>query len=204
MLLYGLGPSRSTRISWALEEIGIDWQYRKLDSRKGEHRAEDYLRINPGGKVPALVDGEFILTESMAIITYLGEKYPASKLVPQGLEERANYFRWSSFAVSELEQPLWSIGKHKFVLPKEYRIAEMKRTALHEFAMAVDLLEQGLKGREFILGDVFTGADILLGHDLIWARGFDVPIESDTVNAYADRMIARPALVRGREKEVKG
>lgn len=203
MLLYGLGPSRSTRISWALEEIGVQWQYRKLDVRKGEHRAPAYLEINPAGKVPALVDGDFVLTESMAIVTYLAEKFPESNLIPTGLRQRAEYFRWAAFAISELEQPLWSIGKHKFALPKEYRIAEMKQTALYEFAQAVDLLAQGLQGRPFILGETFSGADILLGHCLRWARGFDVPIESDIVNDYADRMLARPAYSRGREIEEK-
>ena len=118
MLLYGAGPSRSTRAAWALEEVGADWEYYKLNLRIGEARRDPYLTINPGGKVPALVDGEFVLTESLAVVTYIGEKFPESGLVPTDPQQRALYFQWSSFAISELEQPLWSIAKHKFALPK--------------------------------------------------------------------------------------
>ncbi len=203
MLLYGFGPSRSTRVAWALGEVKADWKYYKLDARSGEHRGEKYLAINPGGKVPALIDGDTALTESLAIITYLGEKFPDSGLVPTDLASRGQYLRWCSFAISELEQPLWTMAKHSFILPEERRVPEIKKTARYEFQRALKTLSQGLGEKEYILGDTFTGADILLGHTLSWARHIDLPMEQDNIKAYADKLLARPAYVQGRAREVE-
>ena len=202
MLLYGFGPSRSTRISWALEEVGSEWKYYKLDFRSAEHRGETYQKINPGGKVPALVDGEVVLTESLAIVTYLGERFPDSGLVPIDLAERAQYFRWCAFAISELEQPLWTLGKHSFALPEKHRVPEIKKTARYEFNKALDVLSLGLSEKDFILGENFSGADILLGHTLSWARAREIPIEQENINSYADRTHNRPAYTRGYAREV--
>lgn len=201
MLLYGLGPSRSLRASWALEEAGVEWKYVRLNAREGEHRKDSYLAINPGGKVPALVDGDVIVTESLAVVTYIGEKYPSSQLVPSSLAERAQYFRWCAFAISELEQPLWLMGKHSFALPTEYRVTGLEKTATFEFDKAVQVLATGLADREFILGSTFTGADILLGHTLSWARFQKFAIEPANVQEYADRVLARPAFARARDIE---
>ncbi len=105
MKLYGLGPTRSIRALWGLLELGVDFEFIPVNLRAGENRHPDFLRLNPAGKLPVLVDGDFVLTESAAIVLYLAEKYPAKGLLPADLKVRAQVYRWVMFAVTELEQP---------------------------------------------------------------------------------------------------
>ncbi|MDP1717964.1 MAG: glutathione S-transferase N-terminal domain-containing protein, partial [Burkholderiales bacterium] len=99
---FGMANSRSMRVVWALEEIGAEYEYVKVDLFKGEGRSPAYLAINPAGKVPVLVDGDFTLTESVAILNYLGEKFPASGLAPafDQLQARGEFHRWCCFVLS--------------------------------------------------------------------------------------------------------
>ena len=192
--LYGVIRSRSNRPHWVLEEIGVPYEFYQLDFTKGDNRSEHFLDLNPSGKMPVLVDGDFVLTESAAICTYLGEKYPESGLVPTGAVERANYNRWMSFVISELEQPLWTAGKHKFALPEEHRVAEIFPTTQYEFAKAAELLKQAMQG-EYFLGDSFTILDIMIAHTLRWANRFKFELD-DTLTSFMERMESRDAFQR--------
>jgi len=203
--IYGFPNTRSTRVTWALEEAGAEYGYTLVNLAQSDHRKPAYLKINPGGKVPALIDGDLVLTESAAICTYIGEKFPASGLVPPLSQpaERAHYFQWCFFAMSELEAPLWTIAKHARLLPEEYRVPAVANTCLWEFQRAAHVLEQHMKGREYAVGEHFTAADILLGGTLNWALRQSIALESPTLQAYADRLATRPALARAREREAK-
>ena len=201
VIIYGSSGARSDRVVWALEEAECDYEFRKLNFRTGEHRQEPFLSINPGGKVPALLDGDLTITESTAIVSYVGRKYSKFQLVPEGdLAKQAAYDQWTSFLITELEQPLWSIGKHKFALPAEWRIAEMLNTAAKEFAVAAALLAGHLDGRDFMLGDQFTMVDVIAADTLHWARRCAQPLNSDVLESYADRMFTRPARKRAADK----
>jgi glutathione S-transferase len=189
------------RAAWALEEAGAQYEYVPVDLFKGAARTPAFLAINAAGKLPVLVDGDLTLGESGAIVDYVGEKFPASGLVPAAPAARAQCRRWMFFAVTELEQPLWTIAKHRFALPKERRVAAIEETARWEFAGAAKLLDEALDGRNYICGETFTGADILLAHTLAWARSAKVPVESPRLTAYMDRTLTRPALARARERE---
>jgi glutathione S-transferase len=101
MRLYGCANSRSLRALWALEHAGAEYDYVSVDLFRGEGRLPAFLALNPGGKVPLLVDGGLRLSESFAIVTYVGEKFPESRLVPKTLAERGEYWRWCNFVVSE-------------------------------------------------------------------------------------------------------
>jgi glutathione S-transferase len=200
--LFGFLRSRSNRPHWALEELGVDYRFYQLDFRKGDARSDFFLNLNPAGKIPVLRDGAIVLTESGAICNYLGEKYPKSGLTPpSGSDLRPEYDRWMFFVQTELEQPLWNIGKHKFGLPKEYRIAEMRRTALYEWGKALDLLSQHLEGREFMVGTGLTVIDLCVAHTLRWALNFECPVEGVPL-AFLERMEARPSFTRMLEKEL--
>lgn len=202
--LFGIPRSRSLRVSWTLEELGLDWQYRYINFAKGDGRDPAFLAVNPCGKVPALVEDGFAITESAAIVLYLAEKYGAGKLLPKaGSHESALHHKWVSFITCELEQPLWSIGKHKFALPEEQRLPEMLSVAKWEFDKAAAIAEQWLPDSEFLLGDELTIADILLGHTLLWATRFEQDIPPK-LTAYRDRITARPAMARGLAKEEAG
>ena len=199
--LYGIPRSRSLRVSWTLEELGLDWQYQHINFANGDGRDPAFLAVNPCGKVPALVDEGYAITESAAIVLYLAEKYGEGKLLPRaGTHDSALHHKWVSYIISELEQPLWSMGKHKFALPEEQRLAAMLPIAKWEFDKAAAIAEQWLPDSEFLLGEQFTVADILLGHTLLWATRFEQEIPP-RLAAYRDRITTRPAMVKGLAKE---
>jgi glutathione S-transferase len=201
MKLYGCPNSRSLRAVWALEEAAADYEYVPVDLFKGEARTPEFLALNPAGKLPVLVDGGLTLTESAAIVNYVSDRFPASKLVPQSAAARADCLRWMFFATTELEQPLWTIAKHRFALPKARRVGGIENTAQWEFAIAAQQLDTAVGEREFICGNAFTGADILLAHTLAWARSAKITLESPRLTAYMERLLARPALARARRRE---
>lgn len=202
MKVYGYPNSRSTRITWMLEELEQDYEFCLVDFAKGEPQSPEYLAINPAGKVPAFQEDELLLLESAAIVAYLGDKTPDSKLVPSaGTVERARYDQWSYFAMCELEQPLWTIGKNKFALPEAQRCAEIFPTAQWEFQKALKLFSKGLGDKPYILGENFSGADVLLGQTLLWGTAFKQPIEQENLKAYQERVTSRPALARAKSRE---
>ncbi|MEO7728887.1 MAG: glutathione S-transferase family protein [Burkholderiales bacterium] len=199
--LYGCPNTRSLRAAWALEEAGAAYEYVLVDLFKGAGRAPKFLALNPAGKVPLLVDGDLTLTESAAIVAHIGDKFPASGLMPRAAAARADCLRRMFFATTELEQPLWTIAKHRFALPKDKRVAGIEETARWEFSITATLLAEDLGEREFICGNAFTGADILLGHTLAWARSAKIELEPPELTAYLERLLARPALARARARE---
>jgi glutathione S-transferase len=199
--LYGCANSRSLRAAWALEHAGARYDYVAVDLFGGEARRPPFLAINPAGKVPVLVDGDLSLTESLAIVTYVGEKFPHSGLVPRALVARGEYFRWCSFVVTEVEQPLWAIAQHRFILPKERRLPALEPLQVEAYARAAALLARRLEGRAYLLDEGFSGADILAAHTLAWARSARVPSPSPVLDAYLERLNAAPALMRARERE---
>ncbi len=202
LTVYGCTNTRSSRVLWTLEETGAEYEYIAVDLRAGAGWKPEYLALNPGGKVPTLVDGEMVLTESAAICTYIGDLFPASRLTPPvGSPERAHHDQWCYFVMSELEQPLWTLAKHTFALPEHRRVPAVLDTARWEFAVAAKVLAMGLGRREFIVGDRFAVADILIAHTLAWAQAFKLPLEHDYLTAYAARLLARPAWARTRERE---
>ena len=200
--LFGYPNSRSTRITWLFEELGLEYQFKLVDFSKGENFSADYLAINPGGKLPAIKDGDFVMTESGAIITYFSEAFSDKGLIPAvGTPGRAAYEQWSYFAISELEQPLWTMGKHKFALPAEHRVKDVLKTAEWEFQKALSIFSQGLGEKPYILGDDFQSVDILLGQTLLWAAAFKQEIAQENLQAYIERLQSREALERAQAWE---
>jgi glutathione S-transferase len=124
MKLYGFPPTRSIRVLWTLRELGVEFEFVNVNLMAGENRRPEFLALNPAGKVPVLVDGEFVLTESVAIVLYLAEKYTEKNLLPAGVELRAQVNRWLMFTATELEQPLWRIARHTAIYPKDKRLPD--------------------------------------------------------------------------------
>lgn len=195
--IFGPASSRTRRVLWTAEECGADYLHIPTALQKGEHLTPEFRAINPNARVPAMRDGAFVLFESAAICRYIARKHPDAGLLPEaGSPGEALVEQWCFWVCTELEQPLWSIGKHRFALPEAQRIEAMQKTALWEWRRATPVLAAALKNRDFLVGDRFSVADILAGHTLNWARGFKVPFESDVLKQYLDRLIARPAFQR--------
>lgn len=200
--IYGHPFSRSLRATWAAEEVGATYEYEKVDLYGGAARRPPYVDLNPGGKVPTLVDGDLVLTESAAIVTYLGERHPeAGLLPPAGSPARAQYDRWCFFVIGELEQGLWTIGKHSFALPEKHRVPAVIETARWEYRVAEKVLAAGLGDRSYLLGDAFSLADVLVGHTLSWAKSRGLPTEDERLLAYVKRVRGRPALAAAQARE---
>jgi glutathione S-transferase len=200
--LYGMPKTRATRIVWALEEIGADYRFIPVDLARGEGQSPEFLALNPGGKIPVLVDADLVLTESAAICTYLGDRFPASGLVPPpGTADRARYDQWCFFVLAELEQPLWTIAKHKFALPEERRVPQIKETAVWEFRRAAAVLAEGLQGKEHLVGARFSMADILAAHTLAWAGSAGIQHQSELLDEYLKRQLSRAGFRKAQEKE---
>jgi glutathione S-transferase len=192
MRLYGFGPTRSLRALWGLKELDADFEFVPVNLRAGEHRHPDFLRLNPAGKVPVLVDGDLVLTESAAIVLYLAEKYRDKGLLPSDLHERAQAYRWIMFAMTELEQPLWRIARHTFLYPEAKRSPAEIALAREEFVAMVAVLERHMQGREYIVGNRVTVADCVTAYVIDWANEQHLIDDCPQLRAYLQRMYARP------------
>jgi len=192
MKLYGFGPTRSLRALWGLKELDADFEFVPVNLRAGEHRHPDFLRLNPAGKVPVLVDGDIVLTESTAIVMYLADKYRDKGLLPANLKDRAEAYRWIMFAVTELEQPLWRIARHTFLYPEARRLPDDIVLAREEFVTMAAILDRHMEGREFIVGGRLTIADCVTAYVVDWANEVHLIDDCPQLRAYLARMYARP------------
>jgi len=192
MKLYEFAPTRSIRVRWTLQELDVDFEPITVNLVAGEHRRPEFLRINPAGRVPVLVDGDLVLTESVAIVLYLGEKYRGKGLLPTDLDERAQVNRWLLFAATELEQPLWRISRHTALYPEEKRLPGDVAIARQEFTEMAAVLEKHMQGRPFVVGDRVTVADFVTAYTLDWGGEMRLLGEFPVLQRYMERMYARP------------
>ncbi len=142
MKLFEFAPTRSIRVRWTLQELGVEFESVTVNMIAGEHRGPEFLKINPAGKLPVLVDDNLVLTESVAIVLYLAEKYPAKGLIPTGLRQRAELNRWLLFAATELEQPLWRIARHTSLYPQDRRLPADVGLAREDFEPMARVVEE--------------------------------------------------------------
>ncbi|MBN3742078.1 MULTISPECIES: glutathione S-transferase family protein [Burkholderia] len=192
MKLYGFAGTRSQRALWGLKELDADFEFVSVNLLQGEHKRPDFLRLNPAGKVPVLVDGDLVIPESAAIVLYLADKYPEKGLLPADPALRAEAYRWVMFAVTELEQPLWRITRHSFLYPPEKRSPADIALASEDFTTMAALLDKHLEGREFIVGDALTVADCVTVYLIDWASECRLIEPFPQLRAYLDRLYARP------------
>ena len=192
MKLYEFAPTRSIRARWTLQELGVEFEAVTVNLMAGEHRRPEFLKINPAGKLPVLVDGDMVLTESIAIVTYLAEKYPEKKLIPTKLSRKTQVYRWLLFAATELEQPLWRIARHTNLYPEAKRLPADVVLAREAFLPMAAVLDQRMQGREFLVGDSATVADFVTAYTLDWANMVLLLDDFPGLRSYMERMYARP------------
>ena len=187
-LTFYTHPHSRGRISrWALEETGLHYQTEYLDYGT-TMKSPDYLAINPMGKVPALRHGDVVITENAAIAMHLADLVPEKQLAPPaGNPERGSYYRWISF-MGPLEQRM--MAKHAGALGQPMSAGYGGDTDV------IDVLTQVLDGREFIVGNRFTFADLMVAGYLGFYRQFRMLEASPVFDAYVDRHLARDARKR--------
>jgi len=192
MRLYEFGPTRSLRANWTLQELGVEFESVIVNLLQGDHRTPEFLKLNPAGRVPVLVDGDAVITESAAIVLYLGEKYAEKGFLPRDVALRGQLERWMLFTVTELEQPLWRITRNTRLYPESRRQPADIAIAREEFAEMAAVLAQHMRGREFVVGDRVTVADFLIAYTLDWANELQLLDGFPALTSYMNRMYARP------------
>lgn len=188
--LYEYGPSRSKQARWTLLECGLE--FKSVSGFEILH-GEELNKVNPMGKVPAvLIDGE-PLFEAAAICTYLADLVPEKRLIaPSGTRERALHLQWVSFALTEMEAYLWSNARNTFVLPKEQRITALFEQNNAAFQHAAGVLEKVLGSTDYLVGNRFSVTDILVGFTLNWGKGAGLLEGSSNLQNYLGRLKQRP------------
>jgi glutathione S-transferase len=185
--------SRASGVVWMLEEIGVEYELRFVDLMAGGHKAPELVALNPMGKLPILVDGDVVVTESAAIGLYLADRYSLGRLAPKTDDPlRGTYLRWSLFAPSVIEPG--SIAKGS---KWEFKPAS---AGWGDYEAMLRAMESAIAGRDFVLGDGFSMADIIFGGTIRFMLRFKMLEPTVAFTAYVERLGARPALQRADAK----
>lgn len=186
LTLYYHPFSRAAGVLWPLEEVGEPYELKYIDLAKGEQKAPELVALNPMGKIPVLVDGDAVITESAAISLYLADRYASGRLAPR-LDDprRGTYLRWSLFAPSVIEP-----GAMAKLAGWQYKPGQAGWGSFDEMITAV---EHALADREYLLGDTFSMADVIFGGTLRYMLRFKMLPASPAIAAYVERLSARPA-----------
>ena len=195
-VLWGAGTPRTMRAHWMLHELDLAYESRPIGSRTGETQTPEYIRLNPSQKIPVLQDGDFVLSESAAIVNYLAQSYGASRnlLLPANTRERARYDEWCYFAMMELDaDTLYVIRRHEG-LPELYgKAPNAVKAATDCFRKQAQAAAQRLASTgPFVLGERFSGADVLLTTCLAGAVRNRIELP-DLLQKYMERCTARDA-----------
>ncbi len=184
--------SRSAGVRILLEELGAPYRLHVLDLKAGEQRQPAYLAINPMGKVPALKDGDALITEQVAIYIYLADRFPQAGLAPAiGDPLRGPWLRWLAYYGSCFEPAVIDRS-----LQREPAARATSPYADYD-TMLKTLTDQLARG-PWLLGERFTSADVLWGTALDWTTQFKLVPELPLIRAYIDRVGVRPAVQRAR------
>ena len=203
--LYHYPATRSARVKWMLHEVlDDDFEVEIVSLYEGEQYEDDYLSMNPNHNVPTLEitmpDGQIEhLLESGAMVTFLADAFPEKELAPPASPlslERADYLQMLYFGASWMDMILWQLRVHENLLAddqKDLRTIERYRSKF------VEEIEPQLRRRfekhPFICGDAFTAADCIIGHNVIWARGYGL-CQDEIFRGYISKVSKRPAFVK--------
>ncbi|MEP9357901.1 glutathione S-transferase family protein [Sphingomonas sp. KR3-1] len=194
LIFYTHPQSRGRIARWALEEAGAAYETQPV-SYGTTMKGEDYLSVNPMGKVPAIVHNGHVVTECAAICAYLAEAFPEAGLAPNA-DERADYYRWLFFAAGPVEQAVTNNHAQFTPSPEQGRMF-----GYGNFDLTVDVLEKAVSAHPYIAGDRFTAADIYVGSAVGWGTMFGTLPKRQAFLDYFGRLSSREAYRRASEKD---
>ncbi|MEM9968235.1 MAG: glutathione S-transferase family protein [Pseudomonadota bacterium] len=185
--VIGATRTRTYRVMWMLEELGERYEHVAISPLD-----EKVKEVSPTGKIPALQDGDALLTDSVAIMTYLADKH-GKLTAPPGSIARARQDAMTLWLIDEFDAVLWTAAKHTFALPEELRMPEIKEKLMAEFARSAAQLSDRLEG-PFLMGNEMTIADILGCHCVNWSIGAGFPKVDERLSSWAKMLRERPAF----------
>jgi len=185
LTIWGGATGRTIRAHWMAHEIALDYEPKLIGSRTGETQSEEFTLLNIKEKIPVLVDGNFVLTESAAIVTYLADTYGSDYdlVPPPKTQERAKYDEWLSYIQMELDaHTLYILRKHRD-LSAIYGDAPAAITAAIEgFQKQIRFAENHLSDHEYLISDTFGAADLMLTSVLTWAKAYGIDLSERLTN----------------------
>ena len=191
LVFYHNPMSRGRIVHWMLEEVGAPYETKVVDLEKREHKSPAYLAVNPMGKIPAIVHGDTVVTETAAICTYLADAFPRAGLAPAiGDHARGTYYRWLFFAAGCLEPALVDRMVARAPVEREQMLS------YGNYASALGALEKALAPGPWILGDRFSAADVYVGAQIGWGLYTKSLEPRPAFQSYLERCAQRPAYKR--------
>ena len=192
--VIGNTKSRTLRVLWALEEMGLAYEH-----LAAMPRSDEILALNPLGKIPVLIDDDTVLTDSTAILTYLADKH-GQLTFPAGSFDRARQDSHTFFLLDEFDACLWTASRHSFILPEDRRVPSVKDSLKWEFERSQRHFVERLGSNDFLMGERMTIPDIIAAHCGGWAITAKFPITEPGFRDYVSRLRARPAFLRAVER----
>lgn len=192
LTLYTNPMSRGRIARWMLEEVGAPYETVVLDFGT-TMKDEDYLALNPMGKVPAVRHGDKVVTECAAVCAYMADAFPEAGLAPAPAD-RADYYRWMFFAAGPVESAILNR-----VLEATPTQRQQMMAGYGSYETTMDTLEKAVSRGDFIAGDRFTAADVYVGSHIGWGTQFGTIEARPAFTAYVDRLYNRPAHIRATE-----
>ncbi|MEH2432854.1 MAG: glutathione S-transferase family protein [Nostoc sp.] len=204
MKLYYIPTTRAVRPRWLLEEMGIAYDLVRVNMNMTKQ--PEYKELHPHRKVPVLVDGSVTIFESAAICAYLADKYIDLRFAPlPDSPERAYYHQWLFYAAVTLEPP---VEHYMFnvlpnlpekLLPGFVRLETSKQESQQWFDRVAEPLREVLVGRNYLVANRLTAADIITGGVLLWAKKLGMLLDNDPLSEYINGLMQRPAFIRADE-----
>ena len=190
--IYGIARTRAFRALWVAKEVGVDYEHLPIEIGDAGARTPEFLAINPNGRLPVIVDGDFVLFESLAITLYLAKKHSPGRLYPATIEGEARAWQWSLWAVTEVDRGvnIWSL--HAVRLPPEERDAAKRAEALKVLEAPFRVLDAAISKQPHLLGSDFTVADLNVA--AVISRAVDMDLSAvPSLKAWLSRCLDRPA-----------
>jgi len=198
LTFYHSPNTRSSGALVLLEELGADYELRVVNMKAGEQRGSAYLAVNPMGKVPAVMHGDALVTEQVAIFLYLADLFPQAQLAP-ALDDplRGPYLRWLVYYAAAFEPAIVDRAMKREQAP-------LAMSPYGDYETMLKTLTDRLARGNYILGERFSAADILWGTALGWTTMFKLVPETPVIMAYVERINARPSVaqVKARDAEL--
>lgn len=198
--IYHVPNTRGTRVIWLCEELNVPYQVTMIDFSPEYRASQEWRALNPTGKVPVMTDGDIKMFESGAMMDYVLQRYGEGRLQPQDdAAQLAEYLQWHWFAEATLARPMGEIVNHGREFPGDARISAVVEEMADRVGVCLQAVAQHIQGKQFLLGDMFSAADISMGYSLMLAEMLTPEKFPSQLQSYWQRLQSRPAYAAARQ-----